>query len=294
MSSKKKKSFKIRSKKGGNARSLLKKVLLKRKELILPVIFLALGLSMIPIGIIFSMGTQTISDENTIKTNFSRILLNVKADLEGDFQELLDEMEKDPLNGLYLDKMPTPEEIFFAEWANDWFPEVSIPLLGDYIESIGASMVGDINLDEQLPEADLNVSSHLNPSGISQHQCQELWNPLGKNALVSTYPSIWFSVSEGNYEEIDVLKIAFNLSQNQIDLVCNWIVVSQSSWMIQFAQLEVPAINPLFLFGLLGPGIALIIYGVFKLRSEILKGKKPNQKKLKSKSKNIDKVSEDR
>lgn len=281
MSSKKNRAVKNKSNKLANIKLFLRKLVPKRKGLILPIVLCALGLSLIPISIMTSMSTQTISDNNVIRDQFSEILLNIKVECEVNFQDLLNQMEEDPLDGLYMDKMPTPQEIFFAEWANDWFPEVQIPLIGDYIESIGARMIGDINLDEDFPEADLNISSHLNPSGISQYQCQELWNPTRDNSLVSLDPSIWFRMTEGLQDDRFILKLEFNLTENQIEMISSWIITSQNTWLRQFAKKDVLTLNPLLLIVIMAPGIAMISYSVIKIRSEILKGRDFNKKKSK-------------
>lgn len=288
MKSNNKKSTKSNLKRFENIKSALKKLIPKRKALILPITLIVLSLSAIPIGIMLSIGTQTISDNNTIKEQFSEILLETKENLEEDFQDILDEMEDDPLDGLYMDKMPTPEEIFFTEWSNDWFPEVQIPLIGDYIESIGAKMVGNISLDSEPPEADLNISSHLSPSGISLLQCNKLWDTIEEYSLVSTDPSIWFRISEGSNEERIVLKLEFNLTDNQIDLICNWIIFSQNTWMGQFAEKEIMTVNPFIIGGFLGVAGALITLSVFILRSELRKGRKTRTKNLDLKNHGVD------
>ena len=277
-----KKLAKTKDKKIKRSFSFIKDTLIARKNLIAPIIVLALGLSLITSSMIFSRDIQTRSDVSIVKKNFSKVLLTVKADLENEFQKILENMQNDPINGLTMDKMPTAEEIFFTEWGNDCFPDVPIPLIGDYIESIGANLVGDIDLDGQGSKADLNISSHYNLSGIDQTQCKAIWNPQNENSLVTAYPSIWFRVSEGNNEDRGILKISFNLTDTQLNLVCNWIIISWNGWMKFLAQEEVFMLNPLLLTGLMIPGGALISYGVIKLGSEILKRRNINPKMVKN------------
>jgi len=282
MNSKKNKQVKSKTKKNVKSGLSIRKSILDRKGIILPVILIALGLSLIPTGILTSFDTPSYSNENTVKNQFSSILLTIKTDLEDDFSLLLDNMANDPLNGLYMDKMPNPEEIFFAEWANDWFPEVEIPLIGDQIESIGAKMVGDINLDEESPNGDLNISSHYNPSGITQFQCQALWNSLNEFSIVSSLSDIWFEAIEGSIEDQEILKSSFNLSSFQLIFICTWINISQNSWMKLWIEEKITATNLLLLVGILAPGLALITFGSYKLISQKLKKSNLVQDKLPS------------
>ncbi|MFX1374352.1 MAG: hypothetical protein ACFFA0_00935 [Promethearchaeota archaeon] len=247
-----------------------------KKRMILPVILLALGLSLMPTGILISFGTQTYSGESTIKKQFSSILLTIKGDLEEDFQSILDDMANDPLNGLYMDKMPLPEEIFFSEWANDWFPDVDIPLIGDQIEAIGAEMIGDIDLDGISPNGDLNISSHKNPSGLTQFQCQAIWDSLNEHSIVSTLPDVWFNAMEGSSEDQEILKYSFNLTTTQLNFLCNWINLSQNTWMKIWAEESIPVINPFLLIGFIGPGLVLTSFGIYRLISQ----KQKNSKKV--------------
>jgi hypothetical protein len=266
-----------------------------RKRFAVSVIIFALGISMIPIGIVFGTDTENYSNAQIIKQQFPTVLLSVKSNLEQQFDELIEEMRNDPLNGLFVDKLPTPEEIFFEEWANDWFPKVDIPTIGGYIESAGAKGIGDIDLDGRLPQADLNISTKGNPSGITIDQCRALWNAQNTNSLVSKSPTIWFETVEGSPGNREHLKEHFNLTEIQLNLICNWINTSQNTWLPYLAQQERLILNPLPLFGLLAIGALLLVYSTPKVTNEtrkMLKEKNtidPGKIKSKIKTPNNDK-----
>jgi len=241
------------------------------KRFVVSAIIFALGISMIPIGIVLGTDTENFSNAQIVKQQFPTVLLSVKSDLEQQFNNLIEEMKEDPLNGLLVDKLPTPEDIFFEEWANDWFPKINIPTVGGYIESVGAKAIGDIDLDGKLPRADLNISTKGNPSGISIDQCRALWNARNTNSLVSKSPTIWFETVEGNLDNRELLKEHFNLTETQLTLICNWINTSQNTWLPYLAQQERLILNPLPFFGFLGIGALLLIYSAPKVTSETRK-----------------------
>lgn len=259
------------------------------KRFIASVIIFALGISMIPAGIVLGTDTEAYSDAQIVKQQFPTVLLSVKSNLEQHFNELIEEMKNDPLNGLLVDKLPTPEEIFFEEWANDWFPKVDIPTIGGYIESVGAKAVGDIDLDGRSPKADLNISTKGNPSGITIEQGRALWNAGNTNSLVSKSPAIWFETVEGSPDNREHLMEHFNLTEIQLNLICNWINTSQNTWLPYLSQEERLILNPLPFFGFLGIGALLLIYSAPKVTSEtrkMLKEKKTiDSDKIKSKIK---------
>ena len=242
-----------------------------RKRFVVSAIIFALGISMIPIGIVLGTDTENFSNAQIVKQQFPTVLLAVKSNLEQQFDDLVEEMKNDPLNGLLVDKLPTPEEIFFAEWANDWFPKVDIPTIGGYIESVGAKAIGDIDLDGRSPKADLNISAKGSPSGITIDQCRALWNARNTNSLVSKSPTIWFEIVEGSPENREDLKEHFNLTEIQLNLICNWINTSQNTWLPYLAQQERLILNPLPFFGFLGIGALLLVYSAPKVTSETMK-----------------------
>lgn len=219
------KSVVKKKKKFLNGRDKITKILNKdNKKVISFVLVLALGISLIPIGIVLGLDVEKYSDNQMVKDNFPTIILSVKREFENEIDVLMEDMRNDPLNGLFVDKLPSSEEIFFEEWANDRFPSVDIPTIGGYIESKGAQAIGNINLDEEIPEADLNISSSNDPSGITQEQCSALWDPTIRNSLVDSSQSIWFSAAEGSQNDREILKETFNLTEVQLNFTCSWII----------------------------------------------------------------------
>lgn len=251
------------------------------KKFISFAVILALGISLIPIGIILGLNVEKYSDNQMVKDKFPTILLSVKREFEREFDILFEDMRNDPLNGLFVDKLPSSEEIFFEEWANDRFPRVDIPTIGGYIESVGAKVVGDINLDGEIPEADLNISSNDNPSEITQEQCNALWDSTIRNSLVYSSQSIWFSAAEGVQSNQELLKEYFNLTEAQLNFMCSWITTGQNSWLLYLAREDRLTWNPLLFLGLVIPGGILIGYSTPKVRREI-KNKQKGKKALKS------------
>lgn len=246
------------------------------------VVILIIGISLVPISIVFGTGTEMYVDNEMVEQKFSSVLLGVKSSLINDFEQMLEEMKGDPLDGLYDDEMPTAEEIFYSEWANDKFPEVQIPVIGGYIEEIGAEKIGDIDLDGSFPPADLNISSSSHPSGLTITQCQALWNPQNGNSFVSN-KIIWSTASEGDLESINSLKSSFNLTDQQIDQIYSWIIVGKSTWIKYLSREEIFTLNPLIFFGSLIPGIALIGYGTLRIIPQIkeLRAKKISKTEIK-------------
>lgn len=251
------------------------------KKFISFAIILVLGISLIPIGIVLGLNIEKYSDNQLVKDKFPTILLSVKREFEREIDVLIEDMRNDPLNGLFADKLPSSEEIFFEEWANDRFPRVDIPTVGGYIESVGAKAIGDINLDGKTPEADLNISSINDPSGITQEQSSSLWDPTISNSLVYNSQSIWFRAAQGVQNDRDILKNYFNLTEAQLNYMCSWITTGQDSWLLYLAREDRLTWNPLLLLGLVIPGGILIGYSTPKVRREI-RNKKKGTKVLKS------------
>ena len=179
-------------------------------------------------------------------------------------------MRDDELGELLTGKMPTTEEIFFSEWANDWFPLIDIPIYGPIIEEFGAEMVGDINIDGVNPKADLNISKNSNPSNLNFLQCKALWNQNMKNSLVSQNSNIWFQATLGNLNSQLTLQTNFNLTKIQLDLICIWINISSSGWMKNIAHrydLKPMLFTVLIITGSILTGFSLIL--LWSLRKEI-------------------------
>ena len=255
----------------------------KNKKLIAFSTILALGIALIPFGIGFGLNSEKYTNPQIVKQKFPTVLLSVKNTVESKFQNLIDDMKEDPLNGLFVDKLPTPEEIFFEEWANDWFPDIDIPTVGGYIESVGAKAVGDIDLDGKYPFSDLNITSSSKPSGMLYNQCKALWDPQNINSLVSKSPSIWFSALGGNSDDQIILNQKFNLTSTQLSYILTWINVSQNTWLPNLAKEDRLMLNPLIFFGLLSGGIVLIGLSTPKVRKEIKSIRSESKKELKPK-----------
>lgn len=210
------------------------------------------------------------SEANRVKSLFPTILLDVKAQTESEFRLISNEMRDDELGELLTGKMPTTEEIFFSEWANDWFPLIDIPIYGPIIEEFGAEMVGDINIDGVNPKADLNISKNSNPSNLNFLQCKALWNQNMKNSLVSQNSNIWFQATLGNLNSQLTLQTNFNLTKIQLDLICIWINISSSGWMKNIAHrydLKPMLFTVLIITGSILTGFSLIL--LWSLRKEI-------------------------
>lgn len=210
------------------------------------------------------------SEASRVESLFSTILLDVKTQTESDFRLLLDDIRDDELGELLMGKMPTSEEIFFSEWANDWFPAIDIPVYGPIIEEFGAEMVGNIDYDGIDPTADLNISSNSSPSDLTLMQCKALWNRNTKNSLVSQNSNIWFQAMLGNLNSQLTLQTNFDLTKRQLDLIRIWINVSSSGWMKNIAHRYdlKPTLFTIFIIaGSSLTGFGLII--LWKLRKEI-------------------------
>lgn len=235
----------------------------KKFNLFVSLICIIVGISLITTSFLIGSESQIKTKSIDVKRNFSEILLEMKEKTEIDIDIILTEMENDPLDGLFMDLMPSPEEIFFAEWANDSFPDVHIPLIGHLVKSIGTSKVGDVDLDGQAPFADLNITSQYRPSLLSQKQCLELWNVNNSYSFVFKTSNIWLDIVEGDSKNFNLLKTTFNISQLQLGLINEWINVSINSWMQIFSQRTktVNIYNPVLLFGFIGAGTVCGILG---------------------------------
>ena len=210
------------------------------------------------------------------------------------------------------DAMPTAEEIFFGEWATDYFPEVQVNLsilfrhlldvindlvdfivdlifiwdvlhlfdaikdalkqelmsmfetaltdsaFAEAIEGIFANLIQELGtkmIDEegsetgegvdidgrepynyQGPNADLNITQYNKDgdSGISQEQCQALWDNCNPNSLIGMdvlSNPVWFEALAGIEEKKIFLMDLFNLTETQLNLILNWINTSVEGWL---------------------------------------------------------------
>lgn len=246
-----------------------------------------IGIILIPTGVILGTETKFYSNDEIVNNEFSKILISIKTSEVEKFEQKLEKMKEDPLDGLYDDKMPTAEEIFYSEWANDNFPEINIPIIGQYIKEVGREKIGDIDLDGKSPQADLNITSVKNPSNLNYFQCSELWNP--KNKYSFTYDQfIWFKAAENDTESENSLLFSFNLTYSQLDLICAWLETGKDTWIRFLSRREIIVINLFPFLGFIIPGVLLSGYSMFKRRNEIKNVfSKKNDKKVPSKSKDL-------
>ncbi len=168
------------------------------------------------------------------------VLIYSKENSEDIFTGILAEIEQNPLSGLLGDKLPTEEEIFYAEWANDWFPHIDVPIVGSIIEEMGAEKVGDVDFDSLAPFCDLNMTSHANPSNLSLAQCAALWNPNDPYSFLAESPDLWYAALTNDLASISVLIGYFNLSYAQCDLILDWLNTSTTGWMSNIADSVFP------------------------------------------------------
>ena len=241
------------------------------------VLLVVFGVCLAPSGFISYLVNE---EAHSSEARFSRILYTIKKDCESDFEAILNTINDDPLDDLVRSKLPTAEEIFLSEWANDWFPKIEIAIVGSIIEEAGAEMVGDINLDNKGPIADLNISSHDFPSNLSLIQCKALWNRRNKYALTYALPYIWFNALEGNNQSKNLLKSNFDLTESEISLIFTWVETSINGWAKNISYLDVfDYIN----YAFLGLGLIIISIGViiFRVEQKRIKGKIPVKTKKK-------------
>lgn len=254
-----------------NMKNSIKKVTKRITSLKSKYFFLGLlivGIALMPVGIVFGTDYEMYTDDDTVDRNFSQILMSVKRSQIKIFEQKLAKMKDDPLDGLYEEEMPTAEEIFYSEWANDMFPNVDIPIIGSYIEEIGREKIGDIDLDHDPPYADLNITSSKNPSGLNLMQCKALWDPQNEYSFLSNH-HIWLNESNKDIGIENEIIFSFNLTNTQFNMISTWLIIGKSTWIRYLSREEIIVLNPLIFFGLLVPGIVLSGYSAFKLRNDI-------------------------
>ena len=241
------------------------------------VLLVVFGVCLAPSGFISYLVNE---EAHSSEARFSRILYTIKNDCESDFEAILNTINDDPLDDLVRSKLPTAEEIFLSEWANDWFPKIEIAIVGSIIEEAGAEMVGDINLDNKGPIADLNISSHDFPSNISLIQCKALWNRRNIYSLTYVLPYIWFNALDGDNQSKNLLKRNFDLTESEISFIFTWIETSINGWAKNIVYLDVfDYLN----YAFLGLGLTLISIGaiIFRVEQKRIKSKIPVKKKKK-------------
>lgn len=212
-------------------------------------------------------------EAHSYEAKFARILYTIKKDCESNFEGILNTINDDPLDDLIKSKLPTTEEIFLSEWANDRFPTIEIAIVGNIIEETGSEMVGDVNLDNVEPIADLNISSQKLPSNISLRQCKALWNRKNRYSLTYSLPSLWFNALKGNNQSKNLLRFKFDLTESQMVFILNWIEASINGWAQNVVYFDVfEYLN----YAFLGLGITILSIGtiIFKTEQKRIKGKK--------------------
>jgi len=259
--------------KKGKTKSIIK--IPPNQYLKLSALFLIIfGSCLMPSGFIYDLiNEETYSDE----ARFSRILLTVKKRCESNFSNILNSINDDPLDELVKSKLPNVEEIFLSEWANDWFPKIEIAIIGSIIEEIGSEMVGDVNLDNRHPKADLNISSHKNPTNLTLTQCKSLWDRTNKYSLTYPLPYIWFKSLNRDFYSQNLLIDTFHITLTQIKFICDWINTSMNGWVKNFDYLDdIVYMN----YGFLGIGLIFFVIGViiFQVENKRLKGDSKGKK----------------
>ncbi|MFX0017266.1 MAG: hypothetical protein ACFFBT_07600 [Promethearchaeota archaeon] len=218
------------------------------------------------------------------------------------------------------DAMPSPDAIFFGEWANDYFPEVEVDLsilfghildvisdivdfvidliffwdvlhlfdaikdvlhqelmnmfeelftespvaeliaglLADLIRSLGSKLVDEegsktgegVDIDGREPynfpgpSSDLNIinRSEDGESGITQEQCQALWDQNNPNSLLGMNPltnPIWFEALAGIEEAKFFIMNTFSLNETQLELILTWIATSINGWLKNICEYSI-------------------------------------------------------
>lgn len=152
---------------------------------------------------------------------------------------------------------PTPEQVFFEEWANNYYPAPDLSMVPPdinnsfviaIVRAVGAQTVhaegsetGEgVDIDGRSPYnypgsyADLNISDYnVQQSGITQTQCRDIWarnNPNSLTGMNFEKNRTWFEAAVGNTTSINFLKSAFGLNDSQLGYVLRWINVSCTTW----------------------------------------------------------------
>jgi hypothetical protein len=177
------------------------------------------------------------------RSQLSSNLMRIKIYSQDRFNGILNEIEQNPLNELLGDKLPTSEEIFYAEWANNRFPHIDIPIVGSIVEEFGAEKVGDIDFDGLAPNADLNMTTLSNPSNLTLKQCDSLWSRNDPYSFLVDWPDLWYKALDNDQESSTELLVHFNLSYSQFELIINWLNTSMTGWMNNL-QIPVYSVSP--------------------------------------------------
>jgi len=123
-------------------------------------------------------------------------------------------------------------------------------LLSNMIRDLGAEMVDEegsetgegVDIDGREPYnypgsySDLNITNYskYSESGITQEQCQALWDPNNANSLVGMdviSNPIWFEALAGIEESRTYLMVTFNLTETQLEKILTWIDTSINGWL---------------------------------------------------------------
>lgn len=152
---------------------------------------------------------------------------------------------------------PTAEQVFFEEWANNYYPAPDLSLvppslnnsfviavvrlLGSQAVHLEGSATGvGVDIDGRPPYnylgsyADLNISDYnIQQSGITQAQCSALWDRSNPNSLTGTdfeKNRTWFEAIIGNSTSINFLKSTFGMNDTQLGYILRWINASCLTW----------------------------------------------------------------
>ncbi|MFX0027186.1 MAG: hypothetical protein ACFE8M_12300 [Candidatus Hermodarchaeota archaeon] len=136
--------------------------------------------------------------------------------------------------------------------------ELIAGLLADLIRSLGSKLVDEegsktgegVDIDGREPynfpgsSSDLNIinRSENGESGITQEQCQALWDQCNPNSLLGmdllTNP-IWFEALAGNEVAKIFIMNTFSLNETQLELILTWINISIHGWLKNICEYSI-------------------------------------------------------
>ena len=136
--------------------------------------------------------------------------------------------------------------------------ELIAGLLADLIRSLGSKLVDEegsktgkgVDIDGREPynfpgpSSDLNIinRSEDGESGITQEQCQALWDQNNPNSLLGmdmlTNP-IWFEALAGIEGAKIFLMNTFSLNETQLELILTWIDTSINGWLKNICEYSI-------------------------------------------------------
>ncbi|MFX1494651.1 MAG: hypothetical protein ACFFBZ_10255, partial [Promethearchaeota archaeon] len=157
-------------------------------------------------------------------------------------------------DALHQELMNMFEELFTESPA----AELIAGLLADLIRSLGSKLVDEkgsktgegVDIDGREPynfpgsSSDLNIinRSEDGESGITQEQCQALWDQNNPNSLLGmdllTNP-IWFEALAGVEGAKIFIMNTFSLNETQLELILTWINTSINGWLKNICEYSI-------------------------------------------------------